>query len=61
MITKGDDKKMITIKKAESKTIYSKKLARLNDKGLDTKKYAGKIKISEDALIIQKRLRNEWQ
>jgi hypothetical protein len=28
---------------------------------IDAKKYAGVIKLKEDAVLIQKRLRNEWQ
>lgn len=30
-------------------------------KGVDTLKYCGKIKLEEDALDIQNKLRNEWQ
>lgn len=30
-------------------------------KGVDTLKYCGKIKLKEDALEIQNKLRNEWQ
>ncbi len=30
-------------------------------KGVDTLKYCGTVKYDEDALVIQKRLRNEWQ
>ncbi len=30
-------------------------------KGIDTSKYCGTVKFNEDALAIQKRLRNEWQ
>jgi len=29
-------------------------------KGVDTHKYVGKINLKEDALNIQKELRNEW-
>ncbi len=29
-------------------------------KGVDTSKFCGTVKFSEDALAIQKRLRNEW-
>jgi hypothetical protein len=28
--------------------------------GVDTRKYAGVIKLKEDAVKIQRRLRNEW-
>lgn len=30
-------------------------------KGVDTKKYCGVIKLSEDPLEIQKKMRNEWE
>lgn len=30
-------------------------------KGVDTLKYCGKIKLKEDPLDIQKKLRNEWR
>jgi hypothetical protein len=29
--------------------------------GVNTLKYCGTVKFNEDALIIQKRLRNEWR
>jgi len=29
-------------------------------KGFDAKKFCGAIKVDEDALVIQKRLRDEW-
>lgn len=31
------------------------------EKGVDTKKFCGVIKLKEDALTIQKKLRDEWQ
>ncbi len=30
------------------------------EKGVDTKKHCGTLKLKEDPLAIQKRLRNEW-
>ncbi len=33
----------------------------LKPKGVDTLKYCGTVKFNEDALVIQKKLRNEWQ
>ena len=33
----------------------------LKNKGVDTSKYCGTVKFNEDALTIQKRLRNEWE
>ena len=29
-------------------------------KGVDTKKFCGILKLKEDPLIIQKKMRNEW-
>jgi len=29
-------------------------------KGFDAKKFCGVLKVDEDALVIQKRLRDEW-
>lgn len=29
-------------------------------KGFDAKKFCGALKVDEDALVIQKRLRDEW-
>jgi hypothetical protein len=31
------------------------------EKGVDTKKFCGVIKLKEDPMAIQKRLRNEWK
>jgi hypothetical protein len=30
-------------------------------KGVDTKKYCGVIKLKEDPLVIQKKMRDEWE
>ena len=30
-------------------------------KGVDTKKYGGTIKLKEDPLAIQKKMRDEWE
>ncbi len=38
-----------------------KKLGKMPVKGVDTKKYCGVIKLKENPLDIQKRLRNEWE
>jgi hypothetical protein len=53
---------VLVLKKGASKqrmTAILKKLRR--KKGVDTKKYCGVVKLPEDALIIQKWLRNEWE
>jgi hypothetical protein len=51
---------VITIKKSDSKKVIEKKLRNLQPKGFDPYKYLGKVKVDEDALVIQKRLRNGW-
>jgi hypothetical protein len=53
--------KTITIKKKDQKQVYTKKLNQIVLKGLDAKKYCGKLKIKDDPLKIQKRLRDEWE
>ena len=56
--------KMVKVLKhgASKKSILStlKALEKSNNKGIDIKKYTGKIKFKEDALKIQKNLRDEW-
>lgn len=37
-----------------------KKLEKLPVKGVDTKKYCGAIKLKEDPIVIQQKLRDEW-
>lgn len=56
-------KMVMTIKYGASKrSILSllKELAEKHGKGIDTKKYCGKIKLKKDPLKIQKELRDEW-
>ena len=38
-----------------------KKLNQLPGKGIDTKKYCGVLKLKEDPLVIQKKMRDEWE
>lgn len=38
-----------------------KKIKSSKPEGVDTLKYCGTIKLKEDPLLIQKKLRNEWQ
>jgi len=54
---------MVTIiKKGCSKKSILKLLMKINSKrGLDAFKYCGKIHLKMDALLIQKKLRNEWE
>ncbi len=53
---------VITIKEGESKTSIDRKLKKLyaGKKGFQAYKYLGKIKIDEEPMEIQKRLRDEW-
>lgn len=54
---------VLVLKKGASKkeiAAIRKKLNRLPDKGVDTKKYCGVIKLKVDPLEIQKKMRNEW-
>ena len=55
---------VLVLKKGASKKeidAIRKKLNRLPNKGVDTKKYCGVIKLKEDPLVIQKKMRNEWE
>jgi hypothetical protein len=38
-----------------------KRAQRSKSEGVDTLKYCGRIKLTEDPLAIQKKLRDEWQ
>lgn len=54
-----------TLKQGASKQriqkLFSEVAKSPRTKGVNTLKYCGKIKLKEDALVIQKRLRDEWQ
>ncbi|MEQ8714451.1 MAG: hypothetical protein RIC80_15640 [Cyclobacteriaceae bacterium] len=54
---------MITvIKKGLDKAHIDKLLKKaLKTKGVDTRKYCGVISLKEDPLVIQKRMRDEWE
>ena len=57
---------MITVlKQGATKTRIKKILEQikkdLKPKGVDAYRFLGKIKLKEDALRIQKKLRNEWK
>lgn len=47
--------------KAKNHITRIRKNRDINSKGVDTLKYCGTVKFKEDALVIQKRLRNEWK
>lgn len=51
------------IKRGASKKSIAGLIKQLNDskfKGIDAKKYCGKIKLKKDAVLIQLTLRDEW-
>ncbi len=56
---------VLVLKKGASKKDIqqaNKKLGEISSgKKLNTKKYTGVINLKEDALIIQKKLRDEWE
>lgn len=56
---------MVTvIKKGDSRDNIRKALEKINEnpnKGFDAKKYSGILKLDEDSLVIQRRMRNEWE
>lgn len=53
---------VITIEKGDSKKKIEKKLNGLTlGKGFDALKYLGKVKVNEDGLLIQRRLRDGWK
>lgn len=61
------ESKLASEDKIESRNakVFLKSLAynrnTMNKKGTDISKYCGTVKFNEDALVIQKRLRNEWK
>ena len=52
---------MPDIKNSKTKKHIVKIRKKRKAKGVDTSKYCGTVKFNEDALAIQKRLRNEWE
>jgi hypothetical protein len=56
---------VLVLKKGASKKEMeeiNKKLSRMpSRKKLDARKYCGVIKLKDDPLVIQKRLRDEWE
>jgi hypothetical protein len=51
-----------TIKKGTKPEKLNSQLSKaMEGTGVDTRKYCGVIKLKEDALKIQKQLRNEWK
>lgn len=55
---------VMVLKKGASKeeiAALRKQLKALPGKGVDTKKYCGVLKLKEDSLVIQKKMRDEWK
>ena len=52
---------LILKKGASRKEIESIEKKLKNKEGVEVMKYCGTLKLKEDALVIQKSLRNEWQ
>ncbi len=52
---------MPEVKKEKIKKYIVRIRKKRKAKGVDTSKYCGTVKFDEDALAIQKRLRNEWK
>lgn len=48
-------------RKKEQKIKRIRRLKSDLEKGVDTKKYCGVLKLKEDPLTIQKKLRDEWR
>lgn len=53
---------VVVIKKGDSKKLIQRKLKKLKSgKGFPASKFTGKVNIEEDAVLIQRRLRDEWK
>lgn len=53
---------VVVIKKDSSKQEIKEALQKIQKrKGFDAKKYLGIIKLKEDPLTIQKKMRDEWE
>jgi hypothetical protein len=53
---------VLVLKKGASKKEMDDIAAKLHvSKGVNTKKYCGVIKLKEDPLAIQKKMRDEWE
>lgn len=52
---------VVVLKKGATKKEMADVVAKLpGSKGVDTKKFCGVIKLNEDSLVIQKKMRDEW-
>jgi hypothetical protein len=50
-----------TTKKQLAALLKGRKRTRSKKKGVDLKSYAGKLKLEEDPLVIQKKMRDGWK
>jgi hypothetical protein len=61
-LAKGEHVMVTIIKKGTKKEDFDKQLSGLkNIKKFNAHKYCGIIKLKEDPLVIQKRMRDEWE
>lgn len=52
----------IVIKKGTDTSTIDKKISNaFSEKGVDTRQFCGVIELKEDALKIQKKMRDEWK
>jgi hypothetical protein len=51
---------VVRITKGSSKKTIQKLLSKIKSRGFPASRFTGKIEIKEDALAIQKKLRNEY-
>jgi hypothetical protein len=54
---------VLVLKKGASKEeidLLRKKMSSNQRDGVDTRKFCGVLKLKEDPMVIQKKLRNEW-
>lgn len=48
-------------RKKEPKITQVRRQKRIVEKGVDTKKYCGVLRLKEEPMTIQKKLRDEWR
>lgn len=50
----------VIINKKDRKELYNQKLQKIKLKGISAYKYCERIKLIEDPLLIQRKMRDEW-
>ena len=53
--------KAIIIKKNDKRSTYQRKLKQIKTIGIDAYRYCGKLDISENPVLTQRTLRDEWK